>query len=242
MQINESAMTSVVGCMAIRRSQTLATTTAAAAAMQLRRVQTRSSAAAASASSAEPDARSRSRKSDDVPGSAATKPTKAATKRRSPKTAAASPASLDDGIAPQPSKKAKTPRASSAKKASKSTVMPIIAAATSASDSDEPKIVYTYEHLVPGRLIRRYKRFLADVELVEAVDDPLNAVHDAEPVNPANVVTVHCPNTGPMVGLLDLPHARVQLSKSADPKRKYAYTLEMIQVDVRSYLSPARLC
>ena len=48
------------------------------------------------------------------------------------------------------------------------------------------------------------------------------------------VVTVYCPNTGPMVGLLDgLPNARVQLSKSSAPKRKYTYTLEMIQIHVR---------
>ncbi|KAF1319708.1 Sugar fermentation stimulation protein, partial [Globisporangium splendens] len=92
---------------------------------------------------------------------------------------------------------------------------------------DEAKIVYQYGHLVPGRLIKRYKRFLADIELIDA-----DSVHDDDgPVNEANVVTVYCPNTGPMVGLLDLPNARVQLSKSDDPKRKYQYTLEMIQVD-----------
>jgi DNA-binding sugar fermentation-stimulating protein len=40
---------------------------------------------------------------------------------------------------------------------------------------------------------------------------------------------VHCPNTGPMTGLLDLPMANVWLSTSANAKRKYAHTLEAIQ-------------
>lgn len=41
--------------------------------------------------------------------------------------------------------------------------------------------------------------------------------------------TVHCPNTGPMTGLLDRPLAPVCLSTSTNAKRKYAHTLELIQ-------------
>lgn len=53
-------------------------------------------------------------------------------------------------------------------------------------------VVYLqYERLVQGSLLRRYKRFLADVDF-----DNSSA---AETVP----VVVHCPNTGPMTGLLD---------------------------------------
>jgi len=61
-----------------------------------------------------------------------------------------------------------------------------------------------------GTLIKRYKRFLADVELDEG-----------------SVITVHCPNTGRMTTCAE-PGWRVALSDSQNPKRKYRYTWELV--------------
>ena len=69
-----------------------------------------------------------------------------------------------------------------------------------------------FEPLTEGILIKRYKRFLADVQL----DD-------------GRLVTAHCPNTGPMKGLLD-SKSKVRLSFSDSPKRKLSWTMEQIQV------------
>lgn len=61
-----------------------------------------------------------------------------------------------------------------------------------------------------GTLVKRYKRFLADVEL----DD-------------GTVITAHCPNTGRMTTCAEAGY-RVVLSDSDNPKRKYRYTWELV--------------
>ena len=65
--------------------------------------------------------------------------------------------------------------------------------------------------LIPGLLIKRYKRFFVDVRVNN------------------QILTVHCPNTGSMHGLLDQGN-KVWISKSNNPKRKLKYTLEIIEV------------
>lgn len=68
--------------------------------------------------------------------------------------------------------------------------------------------------LIPGRLVQRYKRFLADVVL-----------------DTGEAVTATCPNTGSMMGLVT-PGSRVWLSQSDSPTRKYRHTWEMVEADL----------
>lgn len=65
--------------------------------------------------------------------------------------------------------------------------------------------------LIEGRLLRRYKRFLADVELPGG-----------------KVITAHCPNTGAMTGCAE-PGFRVWLSVSESKTRKYPHTWELVE-------------
>ena len=68
------------------------------------------------------------------------------------------------------------------------------------------------ERLSQGTLVKRYKRFFADI------------------IYKNKVITAHCPNTGSMMGLLNSGN-KVWFSKSDDPKRKLKYTLQIIEIN-----------
>lgn len=72
---------------------------------------------------------------------------------------------------------------------------------------------YPFPPLLEGTLLKRYKRFFADIEL-----------------KTGEVITAHCPNTGPMTGICHIG-GRVLVSQNSDPKRKLAYTWELAEVN-----------
>lgn len=65
--------------------------------------------------------------------------------------------------------------------------------------------------LIRGQLIKRYKRFLSDIELEDGT-----------------IVTAHCANSGSMMGLKE-PGSEVWLSEANNPKRKLQYTWELVK-------------
>ena len=68
--------------------------------------------------------------------------------------------------------------------------------------------------LIPATLVKRYKRFLADVTLPSG-----------------ETITAHVANPGSMIGLAT-PGSRVWLSNSDNPSRKLPYSWELIEVDL----------
>ena len=81
-----------------------------------------------------------------------------------------------------------------------------------AASPTERRPVLALEDLHEGVLLKRYKRFLADVELGNG-----------------EVVTAHCANTGPMTGVLHVG-GRVRLRYAPSPTRKLAWTWEQAEV------------
>lgn len=67
--------------------------------------------------------------------------------------------------------------------------------------------------LLTGRLIKRYKRFLADIALDDGRD-----------------ITAHCANPGSMLAVA-IPGAKVWVHEHGNPKRKLAFSWEMISLD-----------
>ena len=68
------------------------------------------------------------------------------------------------------------------------------------------------ERLLQGTLVKRYKRFFADIKYKN------------------KIITAHCPNSGSMMGLLDKGN-KAWFSLSDNPNRKLKYTLEIVEVE-----------
>ena len=78
--------------------------------------------------------------------------------------------------------------------------------------NSSPSKGLVWPELIPGILVKRYKRFIADVKLTDG-----------------KVVTAHCPNSGSMRECCE-PGRPVHLSFHDHPKRKLKYTWELIEM------------
>ncbi len=83
---------------------------------------------------------------------------------------------------------------------------------TTVSSPRRRRLGLSWPSLIRGVLIKRYKRFIADVRLADG-----------------SVVSAHCANSGSMRGCAE-PDRPVYLSQSANPKRRLPYTWEMIEM------------
>ena len=79
-----------------------------------------------------------------------------------------------------------------------------------------------WPELIPGTLVKRYKRFMADIKLADG-----------------EVVTAHCANTGAMVGLKD-EGMTVHLSPNTNPKAKLGWRWEAVELDGMALMNLAR--
>jgi sugar fermentation stimulation protein A len=80
-------------------------------------------------------------------------------------------------------------------------------------------IVHEYPHLVKGTLLKRYKRFLADIKLTDG-----------------SIIVAHVPFTGSMLGICG-KNCEVRLSEAPPgSKRKLKYTLEAVKLEANTWV------
>ena len=72
--------------------------------------------------------------------------------------------------------------------------------------------------LLPARLLRRYKRFLADIELEDGQQ-----------------VTAHCPNHGSMLGLTEVGQ-KIWVEPNDDPRKKLKYGWRLVELEAGHFV------